>query len=84
MPRKTMRATNLPGRYFEPLSTSAELPTFRLHDLRHTCDTILLMAGENPRYVQERFACANIPLYTYSRIIEGMDGGPAATADTGG
>ena len=73
----TMSGTNLLGRHFKPLLTKAELPAIRLHDLRHTCATILLMAGKHPKYVQELLghASINITLDTYSHVIEGMDGG---------
>jgi integrase len=73
----TMSGTNLLGRHFKPLLERAELPAIRLHDLRHTCATILLMAGKHPKYVQELLGHANISitLDTYSHVIEGMDGG---------
>jgi integrase len=73
----TMSCTNLLGRHFKPLLKRAELPAIRLHDLRHTCATILLMAGKHPKYVQELLghASINITLDTYSHVIEGMDGG---------
>jgi integrase len=69
-----MSCTNLLGRHFKPLLRSAELPAIRLHDLRHTCATILLMAGKHPKYVQELLGHANISitLDTYSHVIEGM------------
>ena len=73
----TTSGTNLLGRHFKPLLKRAELPAIRLHDLRHTCATILLMAGKHPKYVQELLGNANISitLDTYSHVIEGMDGG---------
>jgi integrase len=73
----TTSGTNLLGRYFKPLLKRAELPAIRLHDLRHTCATILLMAGKHPKYVQELLghASISITLDTYSHVIEGMDGG---------
>jgi integrase len=73
----TTRATNLLGRHFKPLLKQAGLPEIRLHDLRHTCATILLMAGKHPKFVQEMFghASISITLDTYSHVIEGMDGG---------
>ena len=69
--------TNLLGRCFKPLLKQADLPAIRLHDLRHTCATILLMAGKHPKYVQELLghASISITLDTYSHVIEGMDGG---------
>jgi hypothetical protein len=73
----TMSCTNLLGRHFKPLLRTAELPAIRLHDLQHTCATILLMAGKHPKYVQELLGHAriNIPLDAYSHVIEGIDGG---------
>jgi integrase len=60
--------TNVLGLCFESL--------LRSQDLRHTCATILLMAGERPKFVQELLGHANISitLDTYSHAIEGMDG----------
>jgi integrase len=72
-----MSGMNLLERYFKSLLKKAGLPAIRPHDLRHTCATILLMAGKHPKYVQELLghASINIPLDTYSHVIEGMDGG---------
>jgi integrase len=79
----TMSCTNLLGRHFKPLLKRAGLPAIRLHDLRHTCATILLMAGKHPKYVQELLGhtSINITLDTYSHVIEGMDGGLADAMD---
>jgi integrase len=79
----TMSGTNLLGRHFKPLLKRAGLPPIRLHDLRHTCATILLMAGKHPKYVQELLghASISITLDTYSHVIEGMDGGLADAMD---
>jgi integrase len=79
----TTSGTNLLGRHFKPLLKRAELPAIRLHDLRHTCATILLMAGKHPKYVQELLGHASIAitLDTYSHVIEGMDGGLAEAMD---
>ena len=40
----------------------AGLPAIRLHDLRHTCATILLMVGKHPKYVQEFLGNARISI----------------------
>jgi integrase len=79
----TMSCTNLLGRHFKPLLKRAGLPAIRFHDLRHTCATILLVAGKHPKYVQELLghASINITLDTYSHVIEGMDGGLADAMD---
>jgi integrase len=60
-----------------------ELPQIRSQDLRHTCATILLMAGKHSKYVQDLLGdpSISITLDTRSRFIEGMHGGPADAMD---
>src|SRR5829696_8989513 len=72
-----------PRPYFKPLLKRAELPAVRLHDLRHTCATILLMADKHPKYVQELLGHCNISitLDIYSHAIKGMDGGLGDATD---
>jgi integrase len=79
----TTSGTNLLCRHFKPPLNSAELPRIRFHDLRHTCATILLMAGKHLKYVQELLghASISITLDTYSHVIEGMGGGLADAMD---
>jgi integrase len=79
----TMSGTNLLGRHFKPLLKQAGLPAIRLHDLRHTCATILLMAGRHPKFVQEMFGHANISitLDTYSHVLPGMGDAAAGAMD---
>ena len=79
----TMRCTNLLGRRLKPLLKRAELPAIGLQDLRHTRVTILLVAGEHPKHVQELLghSSISITLGTYSHVIEGTDGGPAEAMD---
>ena len=50
------------------------IPGFRLYDLRHTCATLLLLAGENPKVVSERLGHASITLTldTYSHVLPSM------------
>jgi integrase len=69
-----MSGTNLLGRYFKPLLKKAGLPAIRLHDLRHTCATLLLFRNVHPKYVQELLGHASITIIldTYSHVIEGM------------
>jgi integrase len=73
----SMSGTNLLGRHVRPLLRGADLPAVRLQDLRHTCATILLMAGKHPEYVQKLLghASTSITLDHYSHVVEGMDGG---------
>jgi integrase len=79
----TVSCTKLLGRHFKPLLERAGLPDIRLHDLRHTCATMLLKMGQHPKYVQELLGHANITitLDTYSHVIEGMGDGLADAMD---
>lgn len=47
---------------------------FRLYDLRHSCATLLLLAGENPKVVSERLGHASVTLTldTYSHVLPSM------------
>lgn len=49
-------------------------PAIRLHDLRHTHATALLLAGVHPKVVQERLghATISITLDTYSHVVPTM------------
>ena len=70
----TMYAKNLTARSFKPLLQRAGLPNIRLHDLRHTCATLLLAKGVHPKFVQELLghATISITLDTYSHVLPGM------------
>jgi integrase len=48
--------------------------TLRFHDLRHTCATLLLKQGVNPKFVQELLGHADISLTlnTYSHVLPDM------------
>ena len=65
---------NLERRHFKPLLVKAELPNIRLYDLRHSCATLLLAAGENPKVVAERLGHSNIvmTLEVYSHVLPTM------------
>lgn len=65
---------NLVREYFKPLLEKAGLPNIRLYDLRHTCATLLLSAGENPKIVSERLGHASVTLTldTYSHVLPDM------------
>ena len=69
-----MNDNNILKRYFKPLLETAGLPDIRLYDLRHTCATLLLSAGENPKVVSERLGHASITLTldTYSHVLPNM------------
>ncbi len=79
---KTKNAKALTSRSFKPLLERAGLPKpVRVHDLRHTCATVLLSKGVHPKFVQELLGHANIAitLDTYSHVLPGM-GDQTATA----
>jgi len=72
---KTMNASNLNARSFKPILAKAGLPhSMRLHDLRHTCATVLLSKNVHPKFVQELLghASISITLNTYSHVLPGM------------
>lgn len=58
-------------REFRLLLTKAGLPPMRIHDLRHTCATLLLAQGVNPRVVMETLGHSQIGLTlgTYSHVL---------------
>lgn len=59
------------------------VPGFRLYDLRHTCATLLLLRGVNPKIVSERLGHASIALTldTYSHVLPSMQESAAAELD---
>lgn len=66
---------NLKRRHFRPILEQAKLPAdFRLYDLRHSCATLLLAAGEHPKVVSERLGHASITLTldVYSHVLPTM------------
>lgn len=70
-----MHRRNLRARVFLPIITAADLPTsLRWYDLRHTCATLLLAAGENPRVVSERLGHSTVAftLDRYAHVLPGM------------
>jgi integrase len=69
-----MNAKNLTARSFKPILKRASLPDIRLHDLRHTCATLLLARGVHPKFVQELLghATISITLDTYSHVLPSM------------
>jgi integrase len=62
------------NRSFKATLRRAGLPEIRFHDLRHTCATLLLRQGVNPKYVQELLGHADISLTlnVYSHVLPDM------------
>jgi integrase len=69
-----MNARNVIARSFKPILLHAGLPDIRLHDLRHTCATLMLCEGVHIELVQEllEHATVSISLGTYSHLGPGM------------
>lgn len=65
---------NIATRHFAPVLKRAGLQGFRLYDLRHSCATLLLSAGENPKVVSERLGHSSIVLTLdiYSHVLPDM------------
>ena len=71
-------------RRFKAVTKAAGLPeTIRLYDLRHSCATLLLAAGVNPKVVSERLGHASIVLTldTYSHVLLTLQEQAAAKLD---
>jgi integrase len=61
--------------WFQAALKRAALPThFRLYDLRHSCASLLMAEGLNPKVVSERLGHSSvaITLDVYSHVLPGM------------
>jgi integrase len=70
-----IQARNILRRHLRPILKKAELlETLNLYSLRHSCATLLLSAGVNPKIVSERLGHASIVLTldTYSHVLPDM------------
>ena len=71
-----LNARNLYQRHFVKILESAKLheQNFVLYSLRHSCATLLLSAGENPKVVAERLGHTSVKmtLDTYSHVLPDM------------
>jgi integrase len=72
---------NLHAKCWRLLLKRAGLPDMRFHDLRHTCATLLLRQGVNPKFVQELLGHrdVSVTLNVYSHVLPDM-GDQAAIA----
>src|SRR5829696_5052933 len=72
------------NRAFKGTLQRAGLPkSTRFHDLRHTCATLLLKQGVNPKFVQELLGHADISLTlnVYSHVLPDMGDAAAGAMD---
>jgi integrase len=73
------------NRAFKTTLKRAGLPkSTRFHDLRHTCATLLLRQGVNPKFVQELLGHADISLTlnVYSHVLPDMGDAAVRAMDT--
>jgi integrase len=70
-------------RQFKALLAVAQLPNIRLHDLRHSCATLLLAQGVNPRVVMDTLGHSQVSLTlnTYSHVLPALQRDAAARID---
>jgi integrase len=72
---KPLQRRNVLRRHFRPVLKRAGLPAvLNLYSLRHSCATLLLAAGVNPKIVSERLGHTSIVLTldTYSHVLPTM------------
>ncbi|MCU0267315.1 MAG: site-specific integrase [Acidimicrobiales bacterium] len=65
---------------FDRRVAKTSVPVIRLHDLRHTHATLLLLAGVPPKVVSERLGHATVAftMQVYAHVIPGMQADAAA------
>jgi len=70
-------------RRFKAVLATHGLPAIRIHDLRHSCATLLLAQGVNPRVVMDTLGHSQISLTlnTYSHVLPAMQREAAAKMD---
>ena len=70
-------------RRFKALLKVTNLPDMRLDDLRHSCATLLLAQGVNPRVVMETLGHSQVSLTlnTYSHVLPALQQDAAARMD---
>ena len=71
------------NRAFKAVLERAGLPKIFFHDLRHTCATLLLRQGVNPKFVREILGHADISftLNVYSHVLPDIGGAAAGAMD---
>ncbi len=72
---KPQDADNLRSRVFHKIIEKADLPRFRIHDIRHTFASMLLQQGEPLNYVKDQLGHASIQttVDVYGHIVPGSN-----------
>lgn len=75
--------TNLYRYEYKPLLRRAGLPMIRMHDLRHSAATLLLLSGVHPKVVSELLghSSINITLNLYSHVLPDMQAGATSAME---
>ena len=70
-------------RAFKAILSGHNLPTIRIHDLRHSCATLLLAQGVSPRVVMETLGHSQVSLElnTYSHVLPALKDDAASKMD---
>ena len=78
-----LRKDNFRRRVWNLAIATADLPGFRVHDLRHTHAALLIAQGEHPKVIQSRLGHSSISttLDRYGHIFEGLDEAAADALD---
>ncbi|MCA1586835.1 MAG: site-specific integrase, partial [Acidobacteria bacterium] len=68
---------------FKALLATTDLPAVRIHDLRHSCATLLLAQGVDPRTIMETLGHSQISLTlnTYAHVLPKLQREAAAKMD---
>jgi len=71
-------------REFKAILKEAELPLMRIHDLRHSCASLLLVQGVHPRVVMELLGHSqfNLTMDTYSHVMPALGAAAAEQMNT--
>lgn len=67
-----LRAANFRSRVWWPALDAAKLPrTLRIHDLRHTCASLLIAKGAHPKAIQQHLGHSSIQVTfdTYGHLL---------------
>lgn len=77
-------ASNFLEDMYKPIVRRASLPYIRMHDLRHTAATLMLLQGIHPKIVSEMLGHASsvaITLTLYSHVLPDMQSAATAALD---
>ena len=71
------------NKHFKRLLKAAGLPAIRIHDLRHSCATLLLAQGVDARTIMETLGHSQVSLTlnTYSHVLPALQRAAAAKLD---